>query len=238
MDVYKITNRVNGKCYVGTTIRTTESRFREHCNNALLGKRVAPLYDAMREHGLSSFEVETISTTALYEELLSLERAAIASEGCVVPNGYNVVRGGRGNFGWKMSDATKARISARAKGRVAHNKGKRATPEQRANTSAVQRARFERERKLGIVHTAWNKGVPATDETRKKLSDMRRGKPLSVAHRMSFTGLKRSPESRALFSLRKREWWASLTPEERHHQIEIRNRGHAGRGRVEQPTLF
>ena len=32
--VYKITNKVNGKAYVGSTVRPVTSRWRQHKNNA------------------------------------------------------------------------------------------------------------------------------------------------------------------------------------------------------------
>lgn len=215
MDVYRITDRVTGKCYVGSTIRTAARRFREHFTNATSGGRVSPLYDAMRDRGLSAFEVETLATTTLYEELLELERAAIAENDCLMPNGYNVVRGGRGNYGWRMSATTREKIAAKARGRVAHNKGQSPSAETRAKQSASQRERFARESAEGRVRVAWNTGLRASDDTRRKLSEMRRGRKLSERHRLAFTGLKRSPETCERIRQHKRLWWASLSPSDR-----------------------
>jgi len=188
MDVYKVTHRDSGKCYVGATIRTAEVRFREHCGNAMRGERVSPLYDAMRFYGPSSFEVETITTAKLYEELLELEREAIAHANSVIPYGYNVVRGGRGNLGWSMPKATRAKISARAKGRPAHNKGKHPDDATRERIRIAQLARFKREQEQGHVRVAWNKGIPHSEETRKKMSASHAGYRWTSAHRAACEG--------------------------------------------------
>ena len=35
MEIYKITNKINGKVYIGQTIRPVEYRFNRHMNDAL-----------------------------------------------------------------------------------------------------------------------------------------------------------------------------------------------------------
>ena len=49
MVVYKITNLVDGKCYVGKTKREIEQRFKEHQNaNSCIG-------EAIRKYGAENF---------------------------------------------------------------------------------------------------------------------------------------------------------------------------------------
>jgi len=208
MDVYRVTNRVTGKCYIGSTIRTAERRFREHCGNAVRGERIAPLYDAMRDHGVSAFEVETIATSILYEELLELERQAIAAHDCVVPKGYNVVKGGRGNFGWRMSEKTRQKIAARARGRKAHNKGMHPSREACEHISVAQRLRFQRECEQGKIRVAWNKGIPHTEEARKKMSAKHAGIPMTEAQYRACKARRATPETRAKMAQARRDWWA------------------------------
>ena len=60
--VYKITNLVNNKCYIGSTIRG-EKRWREHINssqNPNDKKYNYPLYQAFRKYGIENFSFEII----------------------------------------------------------------------------------------------------------------------------------------------------------------------------------
>ena len=57
MFVYKITNKVNPRVYVGLTVCTLEKRWREHRSAANTGVE-KPLYRAMRKHGIENFSIE------------------------------------------------------------------------------------------------------------------------------------------------------------------------------------
>ena len=67
--IYKITNTINGKIYIGKTERTVEERFSEHLKDSdrrTFEKR--PLYSAIRKYGKQAFVVETIEETDFPEE--------------------------------------------------------------------------------------------------------------------------------------------------------------------------
>ena len=53
MLIYKITNTVNGKIYVGQTVRTLEERKWQHINTAKNGHK-NHLYNAMRKYGIEN----------------------------------------------------------------------------------------------------------------------------------------------------------------------------------------
>ena len=60
--VYKITNQINGKCYIGSSVRV-EARWQEHKNcafNPNNKKYQYPLYQAFRKYGLENFTFEII----------------------------------------------------------------------------------------------------------------------------------------------------------------------------------
>lgn len=67
--IYKITNKINGKSYVGKTERTVEERWNEHCNDFTKERcRNRPLYRAMNKYGVENFYIETIEETSSPEE--------------------------------------------------------------------------------------------------------------------------------------------------------------------------
>ena len=61
--VYKITNRLNGKIYVGQTKQPIEKRFMQH------SQANSPLVQAMRQCGLENFTIEVIEECATQEEV-------------------------------------------------------------------------------------------------------------------------------------------------------------------------
>ena len=59
--IYKITNTINGKIYIGKTNRTVEERFKEHCRKSERERsEQRPLYNAMNKYGIKNFIIEQI----------------------------------------------------------------------------------------------------------------------------------------------------------------------------------
>lgn len=59
--IYKITNLVNNKVYIGKTLKTAEERWKEHCRACRrLRCEKRPLYDAMNKYGVENFICELI----------------------------------------------------------------------------------------------------------------------------------------------------------------------------------
>lgn len=58
--IYKITNRVNNKVYIGQTRFTVEHRFKQHLKNHNIEHRTQPLYLAFAKYGTDNFYVETL----------------------------------------------------------------------------------------------------------------------------------------------------------------------------------
>ena len=55
--IYKITNKINQKCYIGQSIHI-EKRWKEHVNLAQTGETL--LYKAFRKYGIENFIFEII----------------------------------------------------------------------------------------------------------------------------------------------------------------------------------
>ena len=56
--IYKITNNINGKSYIGKTERTIEIRWKEHLRHIASLQDRLPLYKAMAKYGKENFIVE------------------------------------------------------------------------------------------------------------------------------------------------------------------------------------
>lgn len=94
--IYLITNTINGKQYIGCTIKPIEKRWRGHLNEARRGCAYA-LHRAIRKYGAKSFQVECLEEVAdSHEALLAAEVRWIADLQSQVPRGYNLTDGGQG----------------------------------------------------------------------------------------------------------------------------------------------
>lgn len=69
MIIYKITNTVNGMCYVGQTIQKLNKRKGNHKSDLRRNRSNTTLYNAMRKYGWDSFIWETICSCSSIKEL-------------------------------------------------------------------------------------------------------------------------------------------------------------------------
>ena len=74
MWIYKITNLINNKVYIGQTIRPIEDRFKRHINDAINYKLDTHLARAIRKYGFENFIIEEIDTASTQEELTLKEQ--------------------------------------------------------------------------------------------------------------------------------------------------------------------
>jgi group I intron endonuclease len=89
--IYKITNIINGKVYIGQTINSVENRFKQHTRK----KGCTYLYAAIKKYGKENFKVETIEDVP--RELLD-EREIYWISFYNSTNkdiGYNIIKGGK-----------------------------------------------------------------------------------------------------------------------------------------------
>lgn len=94
--IYKITNNINGKIYIGKTSNTIQERWHEHKSD--YKKRVEekrPLYSAMKKYGIENFsieEIEFVATDAIASERETYWIELLGS----FKYGYNATKGGDG----------------------------------------------------------------------------------------------------------------------------------------------
>lgn len=119
ISAYLITNKINGKQYVGVTVKADPTdRWAEHIARSK-GARRGYLHNAIRKHGPLKFEFRVIAEAYSAAEAVVLERALIAQYGTFWPNGYNLTTGGETNVGFTTSAATKAKQRAAYEARMA-----------------------------------------------------------------------------------------------------------------------
>lgn len=99
MLIYKITNKINGKIYIGQTKKTLEKRIQNHRGRFVSKKASYHLYSAMEKYGWENFEFEVLDATpTTQEELDNLEMYYIELyEALDQSKGYNMYKGGKEN---------------------------------------------------------------------------------------------------------------------------------------------
>jgi group I intron endonuclease len=99
MLIYKITNKVNGKIYIGKTTETLKSRWSKHlymANNGQKYKRCTAIGSAIKKYGPKNFAIEQIDSAKTEEELLTKESFHAENLNSYYPNGYNIAKCGFG----------------------------------------------------------------------------------------------------------------------------------------------
>lgn len=148
MLIYLITNKINGKKYVGQTTQGLEQRWRRHCWDCTADKSNMPVSKAIKKYGKENFAIEILDNCTSLEELNAKEKYYAQELKTFSPNGYNL-RAGNG-LG-SMTDETKRKISI-------GNKGKKISAETLKKQSES------------------HKGHAVLDSTKKKLSILNKGK--------------------------------------------------------------
>lgn len=90
--IYKITNLINNKIYIGITKRNPKIRFNEHFSN-----KNELLYKAKEKYGKDNFLLEIIESNVSEDMIDEKERYYIQLYKSLVPNGYNLSQGGISN---------------------------------------------------------------------------------------------------------------------------------------------
>lgn len=156
MMIYLVRNKINDKVYIGKTTKSLDERKQVHLYDANEGSQLH-FHNALRKHGLISFDWQSIDQAETEQELNEKEKYWIQFYKSFDPVfGYNLTLGGEGGpktfeTRQKMREAHKGHIhSVETRQRIgAGNRGKRRTAQQRKAQS---------ERMLGKVRPKANMG--------------------------------------------------------------------------------
>lgn len=174
--IYKITNLINGKTYIG------QHKYKKLDDNYKGSGKL--LWQAYRKYGFENFKKEIILSDIDSKDLANdYEQFYILWNRVLGKAEYNLAAGGNGSIGvhYHLSEETKRKISEANKGRPAWNKGK-----------------------IG-VNTGLQKGKkhkPFSEETKKRMSEAQKGKIKSEEHKRkiaeTMVGKKRGPYKRKM----------------------------------------
>ena len=98
--IYVITNLITNKQYIGQTIQTIKQRYATHISDAKNKIDNMYIHKSMNKYGVDNFIVEEVDCVEtdnmdeLLNELNNLEKYYILSYNTLVPNGYNLTKGG------------------------------------------------------------------------------------------------------------------------------------------------
>lgn len=109
--IYTITNRINGKIYVGQTTAKNPSLRWSHHRKPSAGRRSSrPLYYAIKKYGKDAFDFVVVQTCSDSSELDRYERLWIRKCRALVPHGYNLMNGG--NKAGRHSNETRLKLKS------------------------------------------------------------------------------------------------------------------------------
>ena len=158
--VYKITNNVNGKVYIGQSINI-KNRWKDHIYALNRNDSSCTLLQrAWNKYKQNNFCFEILELCS-EEELDDVEIKYIELYDSI-NNGYNIEKGGNENK--RLSEETRQKLSASAKERLSD-----------PTKNPMYDKHHTDETKVKI--SASKKGRPLSEETKKKLSEVRIGHP-------------------------------------------------------------
>ena len=198
--IYKITNLVNNKVYIGAS-KNVEKRWSEHRNGH------TAIAEDLQIFGLENFKFEVLLECP--ETMLAQwERDMICLYDSDDPEkGYNSKNDRPYNpkvseslKGHVTSEEHKRKLSEAHRGipRLEETKRKISEANKGHIVSEETRRKISESRK---GHKAWNKGLKVSDETRRKVSETLKG------HKAWNKGLKVSDETRRKKSEKMKEYW-------------------------------
>lgn len=119
MIIYKATNLINNKIYIGQTIRTLNARKSDHFYRAFKANSEQVFHKALRKYGKENFKWEIIDTADAIEALDEKEIYWIWFYNSYVnandSNGYNMTLGGEATFGYKRPEESTKKITEKVK---------------------------------------------------------------------------------------------------------------------------
>lgn len=100
--IYKITNTINNKCYIGQSLNV-EERWKEHICEGKILRRKTKFYLALNKYGADAFKFEVLEECSLDQEILDERERYWIEYYNSYKNGYNMTPGGRYESSWQYN---------------------------------------------------------------------------------------------------------------------------------------
>jgi group I intron endonuclease len=111
ISVYKITNTLNGKSYVGVA-RDVQKRFYQHARKS---SECGSIRDAILKYGADVFTCAILGSFTNREDAYAFEKLMIQEHKTLSPTGYNQTDGGDGFYSMSISARRKLSVAKRGK---------------------------------------------------------------------------------------------------------------------------
>lgn len=178
--VYVLTNKENGKMYVGKTVQPFDVRWGGHVGSARRGDNGMLVCRAIKKHGVEAFERKVLEECE--ESVLGDRETHWIAElkTHVSQGGYNLTFGGDGGLpGYTFSEESREKMRQKALGR-------KLSPEARAKISAAHKGRSKSPEEIENRRQKLT-GQKRTEETRQRMSEAQRGHVVSDETRMKLS---------------------------------------------------
>jgi group I intron endonuclease len=178
--IYKFTNLMNGKCYIGKT-NNIKRRIKRHLNDIKSSKTY--FHKALLKYGIDNFHINIVCICDDFNQLNEMEFHYIKQyKSRQYENGYNLTDGGEGSIGYIPTNETRQKISKSLKNRKFTKEWKQ---------------KISESKKRNYVKTEHpNYGKKLSIEVRQKISKSHKGKKVSTATKKKISEWNRSNKNK------------------------------------------
>lgn len=184
--VYRHTNILTGKSYVGKTITTVRTRWKFHCISYRTANASSRFTRALQKYGQSVWYHQVLEDGLNEAEALEREKYWIRRYRTMDPEyGYNMTEGGEGISGYQHTAESKRKIAIRSSRKRPEQKPHPQTEKAKSLISKAMKGRVLSKAHREKLRQAWEQRrlTPTNEETRAKMSATKKGKPKSEDHR-------------------------------------------------------
>jgi len=216
--IYKITNNINGKEYIGFTSKHIKERWQGHLRKTKEKNNNCHFHNAIKKYGEDVWEFQTLYENENDIWVKNVVEPFFISLYDTYNNGYNSTLGGDGMLGIIISEETKIKLSEAGRGKRNPFYGKKHSEEAIKKISDASKGRIQSEEtKRKISETLKEPPKPQipnrlSEESRIKLRKMNTGEgnPMygitGERHPMYGTKLSEEVKRKISKSKRKRIW--------------------------------
>lgn len=198
--IYKITNRINGKIYIG-------QHQTEDLNDDYMGSGKG-ICRAIKKYGKENFTKEILFYCTDWETMNSMEEMLVDNEFVSRKDTYNMKTGGSCGI---LSEEVRRRISESMKGKPAPWNSHPKSEETRKKISDIKKGKQHSEetrRKISESlkgRSAWNKGKHLSEERKRRISETMKEKSKSEEWRRHLSHLSEAHKGKHLSEETKRK---------------------------------